>query len=234
MMATDLKSGPTLWRKQMREGAREFIGFGDAYRQPPDDFRGRVLSGLPEIWCLQNQTLAPLFQHDRIRHSGRAADGDGSLPRLALRRGYGSEHLAKSLAPEPFDGPAESHFERAWFGGYFFPNFGHFLLESLSRLLGAEVARSTDPIVFLSGKPHKKLYQPFQNILTHIGIAPERLTFVNAPLSVGELRGQDAAYEFKGRVHPDAYRRVQEPAGARVKGKIVYLSRARLESKRPT
>jgi len=219
------------WRKQMREGAREFIGFGDAYRRPPEDFAARVLPGLPGTWSLRNETLAPLFPHDRIRHSGRAADSDGSLPRLALRRFYGSESLAKSIAPEPFDGPTETHLERAWFGGYFFPNFGHFLLESLSRLLSAEVADSSDPIVFLSSKPHKRLYRPYQNILTQIGIAPERVILVNAPLSVGELRGQDAAYEFKGRVYPDAYRRVQEPTNERVKGKIVYLSRAQYAPK---
>jgi len=215
----------------MREGVREFIGFGDAYRRPLDDFGGRVLPGLPETWSLRNQTLAPLFPHDRIRHSGRAADSDGRLPRLALRRFYGSESLIKSIAPEPFDGPVESHLERAWFGGYFFPNFGHFLLESLSRVLSDEVTNSRDPIVFLSGKPHRKLYRPFQNILTQIGIAPERVTIVNTSLSVGELRGQDAAYEFKGRVYPDAYRRVQEQAPARVKGKIVYLSRAQFAPK---
>jgi capsular polysaccharide biosynthesis protein len=57
------------------------------------------------------------------------------------------------------------------------------------------------------------------------------VTLVNAPVSVGELRGQDAAYEFKGRVYPDAYRRVQEPEGARTKGKIVYLSRAQFAPK---
>src|SRR5205085_267894 len=81
------------WRKRMREGAREFIGFGDAYRELPHDFSGRVLPGLPEIWSLKNETLAPLFPQDRIRHSGRAADADGSLPRLALRRFYRSESL---------------------------------------------------------------------------------------------------------------------------------------------
>jgi capsular polysaccharide biosynthesis protein len=215
----------------MRDGAREFIGFGDEFPQMQDDFGDRVLSGLPQTWSLRNETLAPLFQHDRIRHSGRAPDGDGRLPRLALCRGYGSERPAKSIAPEPYSGPAESHLERAWFGGYFFPNFGHFLLESLARVLSAEVAVSDDPIVFLSGRPHARIYRPFQNILEKVGIAPERAVIVSAPLSVGELRGQDAAYEFKGRVHPDAYRRVQEPGGARIDGKIVYLSRARFEPK---
>jgi len=216
------------WPKCVAGGRHEFAGFGEAYRRPPDDFAGRVMAGLPGMWTVKNATFAPLEKADRKHWRGGVSGEAGYLPRLSLHRDYGASRAPAVLEPESaMSSRPSKRLDRAWFGGYLFAHFGHFILESIARIVAAEVAASSDPVVFLPVNEKIKLSPKLSHILPRIGIAPERIVLADSELGVAELRGMDPAYELIGSVHPAAYRRIQTTGAKSAAGKILWLSRTR-------
>jgi hypothetical protein len=210
------------WPKCIAGGRHEFTGFGEAYRQPPDGYAQRVVPGLPAAWSQRNATFAPLKPSGRKQWSGGVRGEDGYLTQLSLHRGHGA------VVVEPVEPSVPSRYlDRAWFGGYLFGHFGHFILESVTRLLSPEIAACEDPIVFLPIREHIRVSPKQARVLQHLRIAPERIVFANAPLAVGELRGHDPAYELTGSVHPAAYRCVQASDTTSAAGNVLWLSRIR-------
>ncbi len=221
-----------IWPKCIAGGRHEFAGFGEAYRRPPDGFAGRVIAGLPGSWTVKNATFAPLEKADRKHWRGGVSGETGYLPRLSLHRDHGASRAPAVLEPQAARSSRPSRrLDRAWFGGYLFAHFGHFILESIARILAVEVAASSDPIVFLPVNEKIRLSPKLSRILPRIGIAPERIVLADPGLGVAELRGMDPAYELIGSVHPAAYRRIQI-SGANAAGKILWLSRTRRTGRR--
>ncbi len=87
------------WPKRIAGGRHEFIGFGEAYRQPPDGYAQRVMAGLPAAWSQRNATLAPLKPSGRKQWSGGVRGEDGYLTRLSLHRGHGADRSAAVVEP---------------------------------------------------------------------------------------------------------------------------------------
>ncbi|MEQ1787955.1 MAG: hypothetical protein ABL966_12945, partial [Acidimicrobiales bacterium] len=132
-------------------GHRHFVGYADA--DLDDLLRGfpdRVL-GPPALSVVEGATITPLVRVAAGEFTGGVSDRSGHRADLALHRGHGVRRR-QFVVPATGDSPSapDLHLERAWFGGYLFDHFGHFLLEGLARVLHPEVAASQDPVVFLS------------------------------------------------------------------------------------
>lgn len=70
------------------------------------------------------------------------------------------------------------------FGGYLFGHFGHFLLESMSRLYAIKHCRSDYPVLFLS--PNTKLYESQALLLKTMGVNND-LMLLKDPVEVENL-----------------------------------------------
>lgn len=216
-------------------GHRYFIGFSD---DDVDDLLGglgeRVL-GSPDISVVVDGWVAPLRKVAEGQFTGGVSDASGYLPALALHRGHGERRHAHVMAPRELATREEPYLrlDRAWFGGYLFDHFGHFLLEGLARVLSPEVAASEDPVLFLSPTPDMPLSDYVVAICARIGIDPARITLCGAQTLVEELWVQEPTFEIRGYVRPDLYQHLKRPEveGAPRTG-LRYLSRRRLTFQR--
>lgn len=216
--------------KTFAPGARTFVGFDQA---PVDRLLNRFedrVGGPPRLSEHSGITLGPLNRVERGWYEGGAFGASGFVTELCLCRGLARR---PHIRPPPAVPMAVRSIAQAWFGGYAFDHYGHFLLEGLSRVLSPAVRSSTDPIVFLTvmRPPAAKGYM--QQIFETIGIDSRRLLFCSEPLQVERLRTQEPALEIGGFIRPAAYEGLVpfDEAPPERRG-IVYLSRSRLKGRR--
>jgi capsular polysaccharide biosynthesis protein len=224
--------------KSASTGTRRFIYFQDAeLRNVLRDFRSRVRRGSPQIWRARNTRLTPIvYRKKKAAWAGGVEDRSGLLQSLMLFRGYGNERTAYVIRRRDRNVAEPVRLARAWFGGYLSWQYGHFLTESLARVLTEEVARSSDPIVFFNlvkggaiGAAQIRDFPAYMLAAFRlVGIHPDRIVQCTAPLLIDDLRVQDPAFELRGFILPEPYKRIQVTGSAPVKGKILYLSRTML------
>lgn len=211
-------------------GRRHFVGYTDA--EVDDLLRGfpdRVL-GPPALSVVEGALITPLVRVAEGQFTGGVSDRAGYRTDLALHRGH-ADQRRRLVGPLADDSPAapDAHLDRAWFGGYLFDHFGHFLLEGLARVLHPEVAASQDPVVFLSPTPEVGLRSFMTTAFSRAGVDPERVVLCGAPMQVDELRVQEPTFEIRGLVRPHLYRRLQQAEAAAPSTGLRYLSRSRLQ-----
>lgn len=218
--------------KTFARGTRTFLGFDDAtVTRLLAQIEGRVRKrGRPAD--LAAVTLVPLARLARGLYAGGAFQGGVFLADLGLRRGPQRRHHV--VPPESGPPPAcSARIRRAWFGGYLFDHYGHFLLEGLARVLGPAVRQSGDPIVFLTPMRKPAVAGYMQQVLRTIGIDPSRIVLCTQTTLVESLEVNPAAFEIGALVRPPAYKRlVERPGPADAGGGVVYLSRSRLAARR--
>lgn len=174
---------------------------------------------------------APRFFSGASRYRGAVYDATGALVPASVRPGnkkWKSDNPASikvdANLPVRLDGK---------YLGCFFPHFGHFLLETLTALHHA--AGDHAPLYFHEWIPQHRdglLDLPYvKPCLDALGVAPERIVFVDETIRVAELGVPDRGDPMSAKPETttlDVYRRVGDAAlsiwpdtGAR----RVYLSR---------
>lgn len=131
-----------------------------------------------------NATLYPV-----ISSHGGVLDADGAFVRSAAYSRFGKEYI---FAPEPLPHDGRERLAGEFiFGGYLMRQFGHFLLESLARLVLAN-ERPDLPVIWI----RQNGLRPFQaDALALLGVGNEHV-FVRTPSDVDVLLVPDAGFEI--------------------------------------
>ena len=135
------------------------------------------------------------------------------LPAALMDRG-------RERSPTP---PQERIRGTCFFGGYLFPHYGHFLLESLSRLHG--LPRNADcPILFMSPRDQVSSWQ--KQVFSLLGIANE-IVLIKKPTLADRLIVSSPASDPHQPMLDVQWRRLgQFPAQRVIPGKKVWISRS--------
>ena len=147
-----------------------------------------------------------------------------------------------TVVPDRDDTAPQRHFEGRWlFGGVYYPHFGHFLVETTSRLWALE---KTGPVAGILFFPKKKLTHEFKLIRDYVpffaalGLGELTLRAPQVPVTVDALALPEPGFGIgemiAGRPEYRAFMRDRlshiAPEGAR----DIYVSRTGLASRRGT
>jgi hypothetical protein len=149
-------------------------------------------------------------------------------------RGTGVRRYSRELVPRPQTKGlvANQSIPRAIFGGFAFQHFGHFLLESLSRVWIEQTQAIDDsvPLVWIGGRG-VSIKHWMSDICRQIGLNREVMIIDSSTgaLAVEELLVPQASCELHEWIHPEQLRRLGTtnwcPSGSESK---VWLSRVGL------
>lgn len=171
-----------------------------------------------------NVVVYPCSRTDIVRGSPAGVlYRDGSeVPDTALIRTVGRI----TAKPEPIAGWRQKRYAGdAIFGGYMIDQYGHFLLESLTRLWFA--AETGMPIVWASGVT-LNTYQ--KDILVRLGIHPDRMLFIRKPTRFKRLIIPKPGYIIQKGFHARHARFLSCGPAYESSGANVYLSRRVFQS----
>jgi hypothetical protein len=224
--------------KLRANGRRIFLGYSDKeITNAFHDFEARVIPAPPRIYVTEDVYLHPVYRRQSpIRLTGGAFSDGALLDDLALRRGrVGKEEplmAARNLSDMPrFANKRQvTKIHAAWFGGYLFKHYGHFLLEGLARLTGGEIIKSELPILFFNPT---RLQTPESYMLAAfavLGVDPRRIVLCNRPTEVQTLWVQEPTFQIGGYVNTSVRQRLRTgaPSGLSPSG-LVYLSRTQIK-----
>ena len=174
----------------------------------------------------------------RSQFTGGAYCNGEFLTELTLRRGWRAEERERWSFVRHVTGGATTReptqkLETAWFGGFLFPHFGHFLLETLARVQSREVVHSPEPIVFFVAWGPPSL-QPFmEGVFRHLGIALDRIRFCSVPLEVRTLRVQEPTLQSRGFVNVSSLAVLKHTApNPAPQSGMIYLARSEAKVRR--
>ncbi len=210
-----------------------------------------VRDGLPAIREYRNVFFVPNLQavyydNGGLIHSSVSKGGLGGLLPSSVSKGDTGSNHAVTL-PECIDRQQLEHspvIDRAFFGGVAFPHFGHFLLESLSRLWPfalSSMAQELCDCDILYWAPNAKPGASFTKlgklILTSLGIEPN-VRILHQPVFVRKMVIPNQAITLDVEVYP-VLRTLLKTAGDRIAcmyglsrkeedQERVYLSRSKL------
>ena len=124
--------------------------------------------------------------------------------------------------------PIASHCE-GLYGGLLLPHYGHFLLESLSRVWALKTLRSDLPIIWhiLSGKPGLTSWQ--NEIFGLLGINVDRFVLARKPVHMQSIYVPSPGYKIQLWADPYHAKALCVVDTKPVKGKKVWLSRSKLD-----
>lgn len=177
-----------------------------------------------------NVTLTPLRmdpQAPTLFSLGAFLEDGTFAPDFTLRRNWGSSGQLPRPSPAEWDSAAEQG--QAIYGGILFGHFGHFLLESLSRVWALAKVRRNLPIVWhLQGQTALLPWQ--QEILALLKIPTERFVLVDRPLRFEAMLVPTPGYQIQNVAHPHhvqalTIRQPQVPRHHKL-----WLSRAKLHA----
>jgi hypothetical protein len=207
-------------------GARTFVGYR---RTEVDEFRAQIeghLSDEPRrVDEFSNVVLQPLSRVAFSAFEGGVYQEGEYLDQLRLMRGLAKPYFDRPLdpiIPEPCQ-----HFHVAWYGGTIFKNYGHFLLESLARLLDPRVIHSTEPIIFFNPSPVVMMPPWMSAMLSHVGIQAERIVLCNHPIAVEKLLCLEPAVVARNRINVSCAPALRKVHAERTIP-LIYLSRGRI------
>lgn len=172
----------------------------------------------------RNVVVYPCSQANIVRGSPAGVlHRDGSeVPDTALIRTVGRI----TTMPRPIAGWRQKRYAGdAIFGGYMIDQYGHFLLESLTRLWFA--AETSLPIVWASGV-RLNAYQ--REILVRLGIHPDRMLFLKRPTRFRRLIIPRPGYIIQKGFHERHARFLSCGQAYEKSGANVYLSRRVFQS----
>ncbi len=164
--------------------------------------------------------IADRFQ---FRFGGFAADGT-PIDEFRLARHWGVS------APAPFRNGTFVLAGDFIYGGFLDGHFGHFLLESLSRMWWLRRAPAA-PILWHCWQTELSAWQ--RDIFALLGIATDRFRFVETPISVERIVVAAPGFQIGLRFHADQEAALAVvPFQAPIPGRKLWLSRSELPSDR--
>ena len=192
----------------------------------------------PLRWRLVGDAIVvpPTSDSDVKSGAGVVARRDGDFDYV---RRTGVRRYSRELVPQPQTKglTANRSVPRAIFGGFAFDHFGHFLLESLSRLWIEQVEDIDDsvPLVWIGARG--ACIRPWMvDICRQIGLNREVILIDESTgaLAVDELLVPDAGCEVREWMHPEQMRRLGttpwRPERTERTERKVWLSRVGLRS----
>lgn len=222
-------------RKSKSKGRRFFIGYDDAtIDELFRDFRRRIAPPAASQ-VLEHVTLIPLTRIQKGHFCGGPYSGETHIEHLLLHRGFGRKRASRIHAdPSSSSRAPEIEFETAWFGGYLFSHYGHFLLESISRSVYSDVISSPDKIIFFNPQNITTLPRFIKDVFNSMGISEDRIILCDQPMRVAHLHVREPALEISNQICPDAYCLAlpRVDADAIVRSGSVFLSRGGLSGKK--
>jgi len=174
------------------------------------------------VQMMQEAILTPVeHRDDHFRFCVGAFSPDGTpLDGCRLVRVWGRS------ADGSYQDPTRTVTDAITYGGFLDGHYGHFLLESLSRLWWLRRA-GVESILWHSWNPRVTAWQ--REIFELAGISPERFVYVSEPVRVRHITIADPGFVIGAAFHPihaESLELIQFKAP--VAGKKVWLSRAAL------
>lgn len=192
-----------------------------------------VSASCPLIATHEGVTLIPIQRIGKGSFIGGAYSQDGFIPELGWVRGHGGREQLLMPNPDFRQCQAIKEFREAWFGGVLIWHFGHFLVESLSRLASPEIQDSDLPILFFVQRSAKSMDQYMSYAIASLGIDVRRVTVISEPVRVERLHAQQPYVTIRGALSRP--RRVPI-CGSRdhvvQRDGLLYLSRSKLTGRR--
>lgn len=220
--------------KLRASGTRQFVGFDRTQIETLLlTIARRVLERQPDVRCLSQVDLYPLKRFALGQFYGGVFQQNTFLGELGLYRGWAANkknHVQAGAIEKDFRSYDAVHLKSAWFGGYLFDHYGHFLTEGLSRL--SAIGNSTDPIIFFNPMRVKKLRPYMTDVFRHIGIDPDRIELCNALTKIDSLAAQEPTFQIRGFVNTIMRRLLKRPSNSATSPRKLFLSRAKLGRKR--
>lgn len=146
---------------------------------------------------ITDATVFPCVGSREISSAVGVVDSSGQFCELsALRRSGGA------VTEMPITSPLKPGLKldiSAIYGGFLKRHIGHFILEGLARLW--IVPNQRTPIVWASGSPSLKMYQ--KELLSFIGISPNRFLFPKRPCQIRKLIVPDQGFSISSSFHRD-------------------------------
>jgi hypothetical protein len=208
-------------------GTRIFVGFpGTEISSRFRQFGERVSDTPPEIRTFENVHLEPLVPTGHWQFTGGAYRNGEFLTELALHRGW-RERESQHVAGGATTGKPKQKLKTAWYGGFLFAHFGHFLLETLARVQSHEVVHSPEPIVFFTPWGISRLHPFMEGAFRHLGIALDRIKLCSVPLEVRKLLVQKPTLQLNGFVNVSTRAVLNHPAPIPApQSGTIYLARS--------
>jgi hypothetical protein len=208
----------------MSKATRRFVGYTQQQMERLEaTLAGRVVNRASPCSTFVDVLVMPAKKYAHGRFAGGAYSRGRYLEQLRLRRGD-VFHMT------PSDGALPTPAQRigaAWYAGILFDHYGHFILESISRLTDARVIESDDPIVFLDVLKVGTLRPYMEGVLNWLGINPCRAVLVSEPLGVDRLTTIEPNFVSRDSINLQIRRVIQKPHKRLPRG-LVYLSRSKL------
>lgn len=216
-------------------GDRAFYGFDQRQLDLHlVDFDLRVRRSPPVAVHYADARLLPLVRTGHGLFSGGVFDADGFIDGLALRRGWRKD-LKRHVDPGGLSASpkraSSSRVRKAYFGGYLFDHFGHFLLEGLARVVPGALD-STLPIIYFNPMGLRALPKYMNDVFSALNIDVQRLIFCDTPLQVDELVTHDTVYQIRGHVNAAVSARFKISSDLPHSRRPIYLSRTGLVGRR--
>ena len=202
----------------------DFFGFdGQMAKLQRNVQRVEIRSGTPEVSIVDDFIYVPMDQSGLLRREREA--------------------LARDDVPQVPSDPAVAIDEEVVYLGWLFTHYGHFLMQSLSRVwFLAELDPSIKVVFHHSSAAWPRLADWTKRMLTAFGVPPERILILNAPTRLRRLIVPEPLFEPRSvaddqtvRVHEAMAQPYQDvasriAAGVKPSTQPVYLSRRRLPS----
>lgn len=176
-------------RKEFVKGRRKYLGYSDARAKRLDSYAAeKTVNASPQLCIYSDAVLVPLKKIGKDSFAGGVYLPKGYPPYLQHERGgrYFWQDTHGGIAPK-----ADSEIDEAWLGGPLIKHYGHFILESLARLLDQRIINSHLPIVFLALNPVEslpRLTQWMRDLFSHLGIDPARIRICRETTLVRNLQ----------------------------------------------
>lgn len=200
-----------------------------------------VFSTRPEIEVIEDAVYLPFRRRGKkarkdgstVRFVGGLYRPDGSrIPTADLTRGYGSISVGDDRIDISSIGIEKEIADTVLLQSFHFRHYGHFLVESLSRLWAVHEGYGNLPMLFLAPADRRR-FLPYQEALLEAsGIDRKRLLFARGPTRLRRVVVPAPAFEIRSRVH-DCYKEPFErlaAAAAMADDRPIeklYLSRSR-------
>jgi hypothetical protein len=223
--------------KRFSAGRRYYVGYDESVVSGIEEYLPQQVENAPSpVTTMRDVTLvAPAVPEDRKSMAGGVYRDGTYLPEFALMRADRPFSLPGAGVPE---GSSET-LEEAWFGGYLLNPFGHFIVESISRLLDERVILSELPIAFLVPfrvNKRKRLFRAARFMTEIFGllrIDPKRLRFCITAMEIRRMHSVAPYLVARGKLNVAALPILKSCYGEPKQGADrIYLSRSRVRSKR--
>ena len=188
----------------------------------------------PTVRVYRSLKLIPLLRMGKGSFVGGAYLDGSFLPELGWFRGRSGKMALISSVPDPHEFQYCDSVSEAWFGGVLIWHFGHFLIESLARLVNPVIQESDLPILFFAQRMTEPIAGYMREALSLIGIDYRRIYIISKPIFVEKLHAQDPYVSINGHLcRPHRLPICGVNLSPIRRDGLLYLSRSKVLGRRP-